>query len=377
MRGLQRADDEKQGVVRRHPVSDESTMGAAQAALALDAEDIMRTTTRFRTAGRLLSAIAIAVLVAACGGGDDDGGGGGTIITDDQAPPMPTTVSFNVGTKDAARLAISADSIGFSYPQLAFAGTWNRTANTWTLRGSTEVDSGPQLFGSFSARAVEPLQFFADDTPAAGTMEFVAPLGNSFIPAGATMQVKVGANVVVTNMVNLIDHTYDWDTFLSMWIDATQHPTERLASFGTTTAGLVADRGKMVLDLMATINANDLRISATGGYVTACSPRPGAATGTRTIALANQDGQLNPGDTIIVTYRDCWIDDPTDDIDLLWNGTITMSGYVENKSPFSTGFEEIRFNGLAEYETITSAGTVTVEPLALVTNGTMTLFVTP
>jgi hypothetical protein len=133
----------------------------------------------------------------------------------------------------------------------------------------------------------------------------------------------------------------------------------------------------MVLDLMATINANDLRISAAGGYVTACSPRPGAATGTRTIALANQDGQLNPGDSIVVTYRDCWIDDATDDIDLLWNGTITMSGYIENKSPFSTGFEEIRFNGLAEYETITSAGTVTVEPLALVTNGTMTLFVTP
>jgi hypothetical protein len=348
--------------------------GHVQSALLLEVEDIMRAQSGIGTGRRLLSAIAIAVFVAACGGGGDDGGGGSVDITDDPAPPMPTSINYEMRTKDAAPLAFSIDVISVSYPLLQFGGTWNRTADAWTMTGYSGVNSGAQLFGNFAIQSVDPLQFSADDTPTAGKLEFTTPAGNSFFP-GERVQVTVGVNAVVT--YNQQTNTYDWDTFFMLWPDTTQHPSQRLASFGTTVSGLAADRGKMVLDLMAAINANDLKISGVDGYVTACSTPPGAAAGTRRIALANPDGVFNPGDAVVVTYTNCWVDDPTDSIDLLWNGKITMSGYIENRSPFSTGFDEIRFDGLAENETETVGSTVNIVQPPIVTNGTLTLFIKP
>lgn len=334
----------------------------------------MKTSTQFTTARRLLSALAIAMLVVACGGGDD-GGGGGIDITDDPAPPMPTSINYGFGTKDAAPLAFSADGISLSYPLLQFRGTWNRTANTWTMTGSTGVHSGAQLFGNFGVQAVEPLQFSADGTPVAGKLEFITPAGNSFFLSQPVQVTLSSTSALVA--YGTTTASFGWDDFLLLWPDTAQPDAYRLASFGTTTSALAADRGKMVLDLMAVINANDLKISAAGGYVTACSTPPGAVAGSRTIALANPDGELNPGDGIVVTYANCWVDDPSDSIDLLWNGKITMSGYIETRSPFSTGFDEIRFDGLAENETETVGGAVNIVQPAILTNGTLTLFVTP
>jgi hypothetical protein len=339
----------------------------------------MRTASALRNAPGLITAIAISVLLAACGGGGDDGGSAAVDVSDEPAPPMPTTVNFNIATKDSARLTFAADGISIAYPLLKFSGTWNRTAQTWRLTGSTGVDSGSMLFGAFSAQVIEPLTWSGDKPPATGKLEFITPAGNSFFP-GQTVQTTIDSDpqpILLTYNTESI--RYDWDSYLLAWADTMTPSQWRLASFGMTASALVADRGRIVLELMAFINANDLRISAAGaaGLDTACSPRPGAATGTRKIALANPDGELNPGDGLIVTYTNCWLDEPTNDIDLLYNGSITLSGYIENKTPFSTGFDEFRFNSLAENETTTVAGVVTVVQPPVVTTGTMTLFVTP
>jgi hypothetical protein len=319
----------------------------------------------------------ISVLLAACGGGDDDSGP--TAIADEAAPPMPTTVNFNIGTKDTARLTFTVDGVSIAYPLLRYTGTWNRTAQAWTLRGSTGVDSGTMLFGAFSVQVIEALNWTGDDAPSSGKMEFVTPAGNSFFP-GQTVQATIDSNpqpILLTFGTATI--RYDWDSYLMVWPDDTQPNQWRLASFGGTASALAAESGRMVLELMAFINANDLRIATAGaaGLDTACSPRPGASTGTRKIALANPDGELNPGDGLIVTYSNCWIDDPTDNIDLLFNGSITLTGYIENRSPFATGFDQITFNSLAENETETAGQVVTVVQPPVVTTGTMTLFVTP
>jgi hypothetical protein len=124
-----------------------------------------------------------------------------------------------------------------------------------------------------------------------------------------------------------------------VWPDDTQPNQWRLASFGGTASALAAESGRMVLELMAFINANDLRIATAGaaGLDTACSPRPGAATGTRKIALANPDGELNPGDGLIVTYATAGsMIRPTTSI--CCQRSITLTGYIENRAHFSTGF---------------------------------------
>lgn len=110
--------------------------------------------------------------------------------------------------------------------------------------------------------------------------------------------------------------------------------------------------------------------------MTSCSLQPGTTTpGTRKIALANPHGELNPGDDLIVTYTNCWLDDPADTYDVLLDGTITMNGYIENSTPFSTGFDEFRFDSLVERETANGIVDPTSPPVT--TTGTLTLFVTP
>ena len=327
-----------------------------------------------RGAPGLFTAIVISVFLAACGGGGDD-----AVDIEDTKQQMPTTVNFNIGTKDSARLTFSVDGVSIAYPLLKYSGTWNRTAQAWTLRGSTGVDSGPMLFGAFSVQVIEALNWAGDSAPSSGKMEFVTPAGNSFFP-GQTVQTTIDSNpqpILLTFGAATI--RYDWDSYLLVWPDDTQPDQWRLASFGGTASALAAESGRMVLELMEFIYANDVRISTAGaaGLDTACSPRPGAATGTRKIALANQDGELNPGDGLIVTYSNCWIDDPADNIDLLFNGSLTLTGYIENRSPFATGFDQITFNSLTENETETAGQVVTVVQPPVVTTGTMTLFVTP
>lgn len=340
----------------------------------------MRNTHTFRIAPRLLSAFAIAIMVAACGGGDDgDGGSGGVDITDDPAPPMPTTVAFNIRTKDTATLTLTADGISIAYPLLDYSGTWNRTAQAWTLGGRTGVDSGAALFGRFQAASVVPVSWTGDSPPTAGKLEFITPAGNSFFLPELVQATFDTSTLPVLLTYGATTSRYDWDAYLSLWIDDTQPREWQLASFGGTASFLVADRTQLILNLMAYINANDTRIASAGaaGLVTDCSARPGAATGTRKIALANPDGVLNPGDGLVVTYTNCWIDDPTDNIDLLYNGSIALNGYIETKTPFATGFDEFRFNSLSEQETETVGSVVNVDPLPIVSTGTMTLFVTP
>lgn len=339
-----------------------------------------------RNASRLASTLAIFATLAACGGGGDDGG---TIdITDDAAPPLPAVLKFGIGTKDSAPLTFSSSvdttTVTIAYPLLSFGGTWDRGSGAYTLAGSTGVNSSPvpPLFGNFGNQIVETLAWTGDGSPTAGKLEQITPAGNAFFLPDPVQTTIVG-NVLTLSYPNETPLDLDWDSYLNLWVDDTQIDPWRLASFGGATLSLAIERIRMILDLMAFINANDTAISAAGanGLVTNCSPRPGAATGTRRIALANPDGELNPGDGLIVTYSDCWIDDATDDVDQLLDGSITLSGYIENATDagvfVSTGFDEFRFESLEVRETETVGSVVNVDPTAVVTSGTLTLFVQP
>lgn len=331
------------------------------------------------------AALALVASLSACGGGGGgDGDGNGNGITDDPAPPMPSIVTFGIGTKDDARLTFSASiesvPVTISYPLLGFNGSWNRTTQSYTLNGATGVASAPSppLFGSFANQIVETLAWTGDNEPTTGKIENSTPAGNAFFLPQAVQSTIIGGGLTLT-YPGEVPLAVDRDTYLNLWTDDARPEWWRLASFGGASLGLALDRIRLILDLMAFVNGNDLAISGAGaaGLETACSPRPGAATGSRRIALADPDGELNPGDDLVVTYTNCWIDDPADDVDVLLNGTIRLNGYIENASPVSTGFDEFRFDALAEQETGTNGGVVTVDPIVVTTTGTLTLFVTP
>jgi hypothetical protein len=43
------------------------------------------------------------------------------------------------------------------------------------------------------------------------------------------------------------------------------------------------------------------------------------------------DVEVGPGDSFVWYFDDCWDDDPDDDIDDLYNGTINLMNYVDNE----------------------------------------------
>jgi len=342
-----------------------------------------------RNASRLASTLAIFAALAACGGGGGDDSGD-VDITDDPAPSLPTALKFGIGTKDSAPLtfasSIDTTTVTIAYPLLGFSGTWDRAASAYTLVGATGVNSSPvpPLLGTFSNQIVETLTWTGDGSPTAGKLEQITPASNAAFFVPEPVQTTIAGNLLTLSYPGETSPPpLDWDSYLGLWVDDTQIDPWRLASFGGATLSLAIERIRMVLDLMAFINANDIAISAAGanGLVTNCSPRPGAATGTRRIALANADGELNPGDGLVVTYSNCWLDDATDDVDQLLDGAITLNGYIENATDagafVSTGFDEFRFDSLEVRETETVGSVVNVDPTAVVTSGTLTLFVQP
>lgn len=347
----------------------------------------MSSTSRPHPAARLLPLLVVCAALSACGGGGGDDGGD-VDVADDPAPPLPAVVRFGVGTKDAAPLTFTAGigpaPVAIAYPLLGFSGTWNRTADAYTMAGNTAVNSSPvpPLFGSFNNQIVEALAWVGSRSPTAGKLEQITPAGSPFFLPNP-VQSTVTANGVTLTYPGQASLVVDFDTFIALWADDTQPVPWRVASFGGTAMALAVDRVRMALDLMAFVNANDTAISAAGaaGLQTACSPRPGAAAGTRRVALADPDGELNPGDGLVVTYTNCWVDDPTNDIDQLLDGTIRLNNYIENatgaRAFVSTGFDELRFESLTMRETETAGGTVSVDPTAIVTTGTLSLFVEP
>jgi len=329
------------------------------------------------------AAVFCVTALSACGGGGDDGDGGGT---DEPAPPMPTVIKYGIGTKQGDELkfssAIESINVAISYPSLDVGGTWNRGTQAYTLSGSTNVGNipAPPLFGPFRTTVVEPLAWIGSNSPSAGKIENVT-LDGSVLSLADPVQSTVTPTGFRLTYPGQTARDVDAATYLNLWVVVQEPDWWRLASFGGATLSLALEPIRQILDLMAFINGNDLKIAAAGaaGLVTSCSLQPGKSTpGTRKIALENPDGALNPGDTLVVTYTDCWIDNPTDDVDALVNGTVRLVNYIENASAgtfVSTGFREIRFESLTQRETLNGIVDTTVPPITI--TGTLSLFVTP
>lgn len=337
---------------------------------------------------RRSATLVVAALLGACGGG---GGDDVVVDTDDPAPSLPTIVKFGIGTKATAPLTVTATGVGVvAYPSLGFNGEWNRAASAFTLGGGTGVSSGATLYGDMTERIAEPLRWVAapepwigDNIPTEGKLETETPLSNTNFP-GYLVQTAISSTGLTLSYQSSTLALPDWGAFEDLWEDPATPAEWQLASFGGSTLSLAIDRSRLVLDLMAYVNARDREIAAAGaaGIEAPCDLPPGSTTrGSRKIALANPDGQLNPGDSLVMTYTDCWLDDPGDNVDIWLEGTVVLSGYIENADDsgalVSTGFDEFRFESLKSRDTETVGGALIPDDLELVTTGTMTLFVTP
>jgi len=306
------------------------------------------------------SAIVLAVLQACGGGGGGDGGDGNGAPGDDSAPTMPTTLAFSGGLIDGVPMAVSAAGQSLSVTSFGFKGTWDRTANRYTLPANeTFLSVNSEALG---ARVTAAASWVGFAPPVeSGTLSAQSPLFTGIAAMTALSDTQVQLSWTGTTPTTTVN--YSWDTFLNELLP-TDWEIGIQAAFGAAAHGV--EKVQFALDQFVFINTYDAQLATAGaaGVTQACA----GGAGTRKVVWSdtNGDGALGPGDGFSVTFASCRIDMPGD-IDQVLDGQIVISGYIENSSPFSVG-GRVDFVGLRQAET-------DVQGISLSTTGSMQLFI--
>jgi hypothetical protein len=298
------------------------------------------------------SAAALAVL-SACGGGGGDGGDDGGATSDDQAPPLPARLTFSGTLIDGVPMVVSAAGQGLPVSGFGFKGSWDRTANRYTLPANEtflNIDLG--LSGVLTVGVTSTASWIGSVPPVeSGTVSaqsivdaFETPLFTGIASATALSSVAVQTSWNGTSPPTT--YTYTWDAFIDGMLP-TDWETGVQVGFALLAHGV--EKLQFAIDQFVFINAHDAQLASAGaaGVTQACA----GGVGTRKVVWndANRDGALGPGDGFGVTFANCRIDLPGD-IDQLLDGQIVISNYIENASPFSVG-GRVDIVGLQQTET--------------------------
>jgi hypothetical protein len=316
------------------------------------------------------SAAALAVLQACGGGGGGDGGGDNGGTTDDSAPALPTNLTFSGGLIDGVPMVVTAEGQSLPIGGFRFKGTWDRTANRYTLSPgdtSTNLDLGQSGVLAAGVTATASWVGFAPPMEA-GTISVQSLANASQTPlfTGTASATVVSNTTVQTSWNGTTPRTtfnYSWDDFLNNIL-----PTdwETGVQMGVAVLAHGVEKVQYAIDQFAFVNANDaqLKSAGTAGITQACA----GGTGTRKVVWndANGDGMLGPSDGFTVTFANCRID-IAGDIDQLLNGQIVISNYIENASPFSVG-GRVDLVGLQQTET-------GIGGLSISTTGSIQIFI--
>jgi hypothetical protein len=308
-----------------------------------------RRKTRTWTQGAL--ALAIAAALAACGG---DGGGGVDDNGDDPAPTLPATLAFGGGLVDGSRLVITVEGlVNLPISGFGFRGTWDRTANRYTLPANETAlttDLGPA--GTLAARVTATAAWVGAVPPASsGTVSAQALAGSAGVPlftGTASVTALSDTQVRLTWDGTAPPTTIDasWDGFIDGDL-TTDWESGIQSAFGMLALGV--EKVQLALDQFVFINGNDAALARAGaaGVSQACA----GGNGSRKVVWndANGDGALGPGDGFTVVFSGCVLDMPGD-IDQRLDGRIVISNYLENASPVSVG-GRVDFVALQQTET--------------------------
>ncbi len=332
------------------------------------------------------SVFLFGVFLTACGGGGGADGGG-----QQPPPPMPTSLNYNIGTVAGAPLVVA-------YPE------GSATIDNISLTGTIRTDNLALTSDPGSRMIIPDMTYQA---PGASDNQF-APLGPwvdnqlswgaSGYPAAGQLRISIDsargdwALIEVdpsippaggVRLTNYLGYTpvgapvsFGWEDFLSVADNVSAPLFQRKASLGFSGMAFSYEQAGTVIDWIAFVDndANVARLTSAGaaGVTENCDPRPGAPLGTRKIVWNDDvaNGAVGPGDGFTVTYSQCFVDDPGDDVDEILDGTIRMNGYILTDNPFAIGLAEARFENFSRTETHSNVVTTRTR----VSNGGLSFF---
>ncbi len=316
---------------------------------------------------RYLLASAITVLGLALligsggggGGGDDNSGslpGGGGVI-DDPVTILPTynmiladlpgenPLTANVGGAYSVALDFD-DDLFFTTINLDVSADNSVTLLSYEaqrLSGFNLVvssDGTTPLDATLSVTVDADIAANVDEAPTSGALSVLTPEG--------VVGVNINGGDVVMTLNGAAAVSYTWSQFEDLLEEETAPVWQRQASLAANALGLVYELFVLIaerLDELEAVTLNNPTVASCDMF-TGTPPLGVMAQGETGITWLGS-GQLSDDDDFLWEFTDCWLDDPLDDTDSLFDGSIDLQDYTETVDTNTNTLFEIGFGSIS------------------------------
>ncbi len=331
-----------------------------------------RLTIRRTAALAAVTALGLGAIIGSGGGG----GGGGFDGGDDTAPTTLDVYDFalfnSAGTPNPLTLGITVEgetyAIRVDFGQDSLNGSYTVASGDYTVSGGStfrvDTDLAAPLLGFFDVTIIEDIGFGADgDFPDAGVWE--VSYGIDTIRATVVDLPSPGVELRLNNGE---PEFYDWATFEEIGdLNDTFPEWQQVAAGALLVLGIALEQADLVVGVLELID-DEL---AAAPLVRSCdaftgSPPAGVLAQGESVLTWLGSGEVSPGDDFNWSFEDCWLDDATDDIDVLLRGSLRLSNWTEvvddQNRLVRIGFEPFEGQGGVEFDALSIEETVEAPP---------------
>ena len=309
------------------------------------------------------------VLLSSCGGSSTGGGGA--------KPSGGSEETLDVYNFELSYL--NSNPLGVYYTAYAksveiregtsgiFTGTYTPKTGAYTINYLSMLNISTTLWDDLS------------NTFTIQVKEAVKSSGNEFPDEGKILIIDKGANLITMTLsskgVSLI-HNYDTPLFIP-WNDfakliSSPDTWKQQAALALSVITLVSSQIDLAMDSVITINDNKDTISKSADHkqTIPCDALSGTDQSIRSLQWRDTNGNkiLGTGDDFLLTFGNCWENDPKTKVDSLLFGPVHLTNYIEETKTVNntllltkTGFS-IEYDGLTVSETVENpSGTFTID----------------
>jgi hypothetical protein len=286
-------------------------------------------------------ALCLCILTTSCGGGggggggDDGGGGGGgqtlseygfglNLLTDrpltistvlDSQPVTATLENVGGGSSFNGTYSIDSETItmGTSFVKVTTTGMWDAPLNILTIAMNDE----------------NPVVMSAGEGPTQGKIT---------VGVGESPAYEYSFTITITPAGIVLDRgstsePMTWDELEALLLSDTAATWEKQASFASSIIGFIFNQLNFDINAITLIEENDTVLSKksvtiNGDTFPGTPPAGHIAQGT--LILSSTDGNVGPGGDFSEVFNNYWVNDTSDDVDQLYEGSVSFVGFLRN-----------------------------------------------
>jgi hypothetical protein len=331
----------------------------------------------------MILSLSVLILASSCGGGGGGGGDGDDGGGDGGGQPLSVySFQLNLLADKPLTLSTTLDSqpITATLEKIFEGGTFNGTyaldngtiiMSTGAVKVTTNIWAQPLSIG-----VTVPIRSIEGGNPDQGGIQITT--GSDHITVTITSS---GVNISLNGGST---EAFTWDEFSSLFSSDTSDTWEKQASFASSIINFIFNQLNFDINTITLIEENDTVLQKRSVLIdstfTGTPPAGHAVKGTLTLSCP--DGNAGPGGDFSEVFNNYWVNDPSDDIDQLYDGSVSFVGFLEDSDEIRDVITSIGFvpnsaedpggvffdgEGLTIYETQETSGIFSIDDAATIT----------